>query len=122
MPEIGTDGHVALLITEHLAARTIGYGGAGAGAARSMGPPPCPESELHALVRRLAAEHRAYWRRSTREPGAEVALVDHALERLEALRLVRREPGAVHPRAALTRFGLAPPSFPDEIPDREASA
>ena len=122
MPEIGTDGHVALLITEHLAARTIGYGGAGAGAARSMGPPPCPESELHALVRRLAAEHRAYWRRSTREPGAEVALVDHALERLEALRLVRREPGAVHPLAALTRFGLAPPSFPDEIPDREASA
>jgi uncharacterized protein (TIGR02678 family) len=123
MPEIGTDGHVALLITEHLARRTAGYEGGGeAGGARSMTTPPCPESELHALVRRLAGEHRAYWRRSTREPGAEVALVDHALERLEALRLVRREPGAVHPLAALSRFGLATPSFPDEIPDREASA
>ena len=87
-----------------------------------MTAPPCPESELHALVRRLAGEHRAYWRRSTREPGAEVALVDHALERLEALRLVRRDPGVVHTLAALTRFGLATPSFPDAIPNHEASA
>jgi uncharacterized protein (TIGR02678 family) len=43
MPEIGTDGHVALLITEELAAQdgevTVG--------------------ELHALVRRLAVEHRS---------------------------------------------------------------
>ena len=123
MPEIGTDGHVALLITEHLAGRTVGHdGGAGADAARSMTAPPCPESELHALVRRLAGEHRAFWRRSTREPGAEVALVDHALERLEALRLVRRGPGGVHALAALTRFGLATPSFPGELPNHEASA
>ncbi len=123
MPEIGTDGHVALLVTEYLAGRTAADdGGAEAGAARSMTPPPCPESELHGLVRRLAGEHRAYWRRSTREPGAEVALVDHALERLEALRLVRREPGAVQVLAALSRFALVAPSFPDEIPDREASA
>ena len=123
MPEIGTDGHVALLITEYLAGRLAADdGGAQAGAARSMTAPPCAESELHALVRRLAGEHRAYWRRSTREPGAEVALVDHALERLEALRLVRREPGAVHALAALSRFALAAPNFPDAIPDRAASA
>jgi uncharacterized protein (TIGR02678 family) len=120
MPEIGTDGHVALLITEHLAARTIGYYG-DAGAAGEPPPPPCPEAELHSLVRRLAAEHRAYWRRSSREPGAEVALVDHALERLEALRLVRREPGAVHALAALFRFGLDAPSFAAELPDREVA-
>jgi uncharacterized protein (TIGR02678 family) len=120
MPEIGTDGHVALLITEHLAGRTVAYDGGAR--ARSITPPPCPESELHALVRRLAGEHRGYWRRSTREPGAEIALVDHALERLEALRLVRREPGAVAPLAALTRFGLATPSFPDELLNHEASA
>jgi uncharacterized protein (TIGR02678 family) len=125
MPEIGTDGHVALLITEYLAGRTSSGGEdgpAGVGSAPSMTPPSCPESELHALVRRLAGEHRSYWRRSTRDPGAEVALVDHALERLEALRLVRREPGAVQALAALARFGLATPSFSDQIPDREASA
>jgi uncharacterized protein (TIGR02678 family) len=100
MPEVGTDGHVALLITEHLAGR-IGDDGAA-----------CPVSELHALVRRLAHEHQAYWRRSTREPGAEVGLVAHALERLAALRLVHRVGDWVHPLPALARFGLAAPMFP----------
>ena len=106
MPEVGTDGHVALLITEHLAGRTDG------GSA-------CPTSELHALVRRLANEHRAYWRRSTRDPGAEIALVEHALERLEALRLIRRTGDAVHPLPALARFGLAAPTLPMETDTEE---
>ncbi len=100
MPEVGTDGHVALLITEHLANRTGDHG------------TRCPVSELHALVRRLAREHATYWRRSTREPGAEVGLVEHALERLVALRLIRRAGDDVHPLPALARFGLAAPSFP----------
>jgi uncharacterized protein (TIGR02678 family) len=100
MPEVGTDGHVALLITEHLAGR-MDDDGAG-----------CPVSELHALVRRLAREHQAYWRRSTRDPGAEVGLVEHALERLVALRLVHRAGDAAHPLPALARFGLAAPTFP----------
>jgi uncharacterized protein (TIGR02678 family) len=103
MPEVGTDGHVALLITEHLATRMANGGG------------PCPDSELHGLVRRLAEEHRSYWRRGTREPGAEGVLVEHALERLEALRLVRRAPDGVHPLPALARFGLATPTFSDRI-------
>lgn len=98
MPEIGTDGHVALLVTEHLAART------------DDDDAGCPTSELHELVRRLAGEHRTYWRRNTRDPGAEVGLVDHALERLEALRLVRRAGDVVHPLPAIARFGLAPPT------------
>jgi uncharacterized protein (TIGR02678 family) len=93
MPEVGTDGHVALLITEQLA--TID------GA--------CAVEELRALVRTLAEEHRSYWRRDTREPGAEVALVEHALERLVALRLVRREENRVLPLPALGRFGLGAP-------------
>jgi uncharacterized protein (TIGR02678 family) len=99
MPEVGTDGHVALLIAEYLAEREDG----GAG---------CPVSELHALVRRLARKHQAYWRRSTREPGAEAGLVEHALERLAALRLVRRADDGVHALPALARFGLAAPTFP----------
>jgi uncharacterized protein (TIGR02678 family) len=98
MPEIGTDGHVALLITEELAAQdgdvTVG--------------------ELRALVRRLAEEHRSYWRRNTREPSAEVGLVEHALERLIALRLVRRVGDQVHPLAALGRFGLDAPTIIQE--------
>jgi uncharacterized protein (TIGR02678 family) len=102
MPEVGTDGHVALLITNYLAARADDDGSG------------CPIDELHALVRRLASEHRAYWRRSTRDPGAEVGLVDHALERLAALRLIRRVGDAIHPLPALARFGLAAPTLPTE--------
>ena len=101
MPEVGTDGHVALLITEYLAARAEDE--------RSG----CPVSELHTLVRRLANEHQAYWRRSTRDPGAEIGLVEHALERLSALRLIRRT-ADVHPLPALARFGLATPTLPPE--------
>jgi uncharacterized protein (TIGR02678 family) len=103
MPEIGTDGHVALLITEYLATRDDADGSG------------CPTSELHALVRRLATEHRAFWRRSTRDPGAETGLVDHALERLEALRLIRRTDDVVHPLPALGRFGLAAPTLPPDV-------
>ena len=101
MPDVGTDGHVALLITEYLAARADDASG-------------CPASELHGLVRRLANEHQAYWRRSTRDPGAEVGLVEHALERLVALRLIRRAGHDVHPLPALARFGLAAPTLPPE--------
>jgi uncharacterized protein (TIGR02678 family) len=99
MPEIGTDGHVALLITEHLAARDG----------------ECGVEELYALVRRLAEEHRSYWRRSTREAGAEVGLVEHALERLVALRLVHREENRVLPLPALGRFGLGTPTFQEAL-------
>lgn len=102
MPEVGTDGHVALLISEYLASRADDDGSG------------CPTSELHALVRRLASEHQAYWRRNTRDPGAEVGLVEHALERLAALRLIRRAGDAVHPLPALARFGLAAPTLPPE--------
>jgi uncharacterized protein (TIGR02678 family) len=102
MPEVGTDGHVALLITEYLAARA------------EDGRSGCSISELQALVRRLANEHRAYWRRSTRDPGAEVGLVEHALERLAALRLIRRTADVIHPLPALARFGLTTPTFPPE--------
>lgn len=102
MPEIGTDGHVALLIGEELATRD-----------RDVSV-----EELRGLVRRLAQAHRSYWRRNTREPGAEAGLVEHALERLVALRLVRREGDRVHPLPALGRFGLDTPAiapFPDTL-------
>lgn len=103
MPEVGTDGHVALLITEYLAARD------------DADVSGCPTSELHALVRQLADEHRAFWRRSTTDNGAETGLVGHALERLQALRLIRLDGDAVHPLPALSRFGLAAPTLPPDV-------
>lgn len=101
MPDTGTDGHVTLLVAEHLAQRS------GDGAA-------IPEEELRTLVRRLAEEHRAYWRRSSRAPGAEIALVDAALERLEALALIRREPAGVRPLPAIARYAVDAPTFAGE--------
>ena len=46
MPEVGTDGHVALLITEHLAARAAVNDGRPRSEAETdqAGPPACPES------------------------------------------------------------------------------
>jgi uncharacterized protein (TIGR02678 family) len=100
MPDTGTDGHVTLLVAEHLAQRS--------------GDAAVPEEELRGLVRRLAEEHRAYWRRSSRAPGAEKALVDAALERLEALALIRRAPAGVRPLPALARYAVAAPTFAEE--------
>lgn len=103
MPEQGTDGHVALLLAEHLA--THG---------------PTKVASLRRLVRRLAQEHAAYWRRTTREPGAECALVAAALDRLAGLGLVR-VPGAdpdamVEPLPALGRFAVAQPTIRERSP------
>lgn len=102
MPEQGTDGHVALLVAEHLAQHLVDGEPA----------PAVGEQELHRLVRRLAGEHRTYWRRAAREPGAEVALTTTALERLQALHLLRREPhGIVRPLPALARYALSAPTL-----------
>ncbi|HEX9042438.1 MAG TPA: TIGR02678 family protein [Trebonia sp.] len=100
MPEQRTDGHVTLLLAEHLAAR-----------ARA------PRAELLAFVRRAAQAHAAYWRKGVTEPGAEAELLDIALDKLTALHLVevdtevtRDGAGAViRSRPAIARFALAEP-------------
>lgn len=112
MPDVGTDGHVTLLLAGHLARRL----GGGAVAEQGVGLNleelrPVPEDELCRLVRSLAEEHKAYWRRGAQEPGAEVLLVETALERLTALRLVRRGPDGVAPLPALARYALAAPTI-----------
>ncbi|PWJ47488.1 TIGR02678 family protein [Quadrisphaera granulorum] len=86
MPESGTDGHVALLVAEHLATHDAKHPGR-----------PVLLADLHRLVRKLAQEHSGDWRRDTREPGAEVELVAAAVDRLAALSLVRWS-GASHPQ------------------------
>ena len=93
MPEQRTDGHVTLLVAEHLARRE-----------------QATLDELHAFVRRAAAEHAAYWRKGVTEPGAETELLATALEKLSALRLVQVDGSVVRRRPAIARFALAEPT------------
>jgi uncharacterized protein (TIGR02678 family) len=112
MPDTGTDGHVTLLLAEYLARRlgesAVDEPGVGA---TPGGPQPVEEEQLRRFVRSLAEEHRSYWRRAAQEPGAEALLVETALERLTALRLVRRGPAGVTPLPALARYALADPTI-----------
>lgn len=98
MPEQGTDGHATLLLAEHLA-----RDGA------------TDVSALRRKVKALAKENASYWRKTTREPGAENTIVAEALERLAGLGLVRVEgvgPEAVaRPLAALQRFTVSAPTI-----------
>ncbi|MQA61604.1 MAG: TIGR02678 family protein [Actinophytocola sp.] len=95
MPESGTEGHATLLLAEYLAQHAE----------------PVPIVELHAELRRLAAEHKGYWRRSAQEHGAEVELTDTALTKLTALRLITRTPEAVSALPALARYTVTEPSI-----------
>jgi len=101
MPDTGTDGHVALLLAEYLAQAMADddHGGV------------VSVDEMHRLVRRLAQEHRVYWRKDACAPGGEIGLVASALERLEALRLIARESAAVRPLPALARYAVAEPTL-----------
>jgi uncharacterized protein (TIGR02678 family) len=97
MPEEGTDGHVTLLIAEHLATRL-----------RSFEDRPMPILEIERHVESLIPLHRTYWRKDVGEPNASHLLVEDALTRLEKLRLIVRDRSAqtVLPRPAIGRFAL----------------
>jgi uncharacterized protein (TIGR02678 family) len=94
MPEQRTDGHVTLLVAEHLASRE-----------------QATLDELRAFVRRAAAEHATYWRKGVTEPGAETELLATALEKLSALRLVQVDGSVVRRRPAIARFALDEPTI-----------
>jgi uncharacterized protein (TIGR02678 family) len=92
MPEQRTDGHVTLLVAEYLARRER-----------------ATLDELHAFVRRAAAQHKGFWRKGVTEPGAETELLAIALEKLAALRLVTVDQPDVRSRPAIARFALDEP-------------
>ncbi|TLG10915.1 TIGR02678 family protein [Nocardia cyriacigeorgica] len=100
MPEVGTDGHVTLLLAEHLSG--------------SLGT-PVAVTELHAKVRELAEKFTSqrFWRAAAALPGAEMDLVAAALTTLTALRLVRYAPGQdwVTPLPAIARYRLGEPTI-----------
>lgn len=95
MPEQRTDGHVTLLVAEHLASRNA----------------PVPLDDLRAYVRKLASKHVSFWRKGVTEPGAEDELLDIALGKLRALRLVKDLPGVVVPLPAITRYAIDEPTI-----------
>lgn len=95
LPEEGTEGHLTLLVAEHLA-----------DCARRDGAVPTAPTALHRHVADLIGRHRSHWRKDVGEPGAEVALTDLTVERLEALRLVRRTEDGIVPLPTLGRYAL----------------
>jgi uncharacterized protein (TIGR02678 family) len=102
MPEQRTDGHVTLLVAEHLAGRAR-----------------VPRSELLGFVRQAAKAHASYWRKGVTDPGAEIELLDIALEKLTALRLVEVDTEVtrdgtgmvIRSRPAIARFAIAEPTI-----------
>jgi uncharacterized protein (TIGR02678 family) len=102
MPEQRTDGHATLLLAEYLAGRER-----------------APRAELLGFMRKAAQEHAGYWRKGVTAPGADGELLDVALEKLTALRLVdvdtevTRDGAAsvIRARPAIARFALTEPTI-----------
>ena len=63
-----------------------------------------------------------YWRKPAREPGAESALAEQAIERLARLKLVERVAGGVRARPALLRYSLGDAQTTSRGPPRDAQA
>ncbi len=97
LPEEGTDGHLTLLIAEHLAEKLRADPEAVVGFAA-----------LCEYTVGLIARHQRHWRKDVTLPGADRQLTAQTVERLEALRLARRlDDGGIQPLPAVARFALA---------------
>ena len=96
MPDRGTEGHVTLLIAEHIA-----------------GSQQTEHSfaDLADYIRSVRAEYAPFWRAGSQEPGAEVALVSTAASRLVALHVCERIPDGIRSLAALARFAVDAPTI-----------
>ncbi len=116
------EGAVAELGDGTVAARGEGAVAEPGVGATPDGQRPVEEEELRRFVRSLAEQYKSYWRRVAQEPGAEALLVETALERLTALRLVRRGPIGVTPLPALARYALADPTIAESPSQLELSA
>ncbi len=111
LPEEGTEGHLALLLAEHLAEHLREHpDGATVGI-----------ESLRAFAARLAIAHRSHWRKDATQPGAEVELVDRTLHRLHALGLVRRVSGGVIPLPAVARYAIGEAKCIDHEASGESS-
>jgi len=98
MPAVGTEAHVTLLIAEYLAK-----------AERQTPGRLHSLVELAAFVRAAADRYGRHWNKAAREPGAESGLAAQAVDRLVALKLLRRRDDRVLTRPALLRYGFVEP-------------
>ena len=98
LPEDGTEGHLTLLLAEHLAGEL------------RQNPSSEVRVDMEALVKfsqRQISEHHRHWRKNVRDAGQERVLTELVVTRLDALRLLRREGDSVVPLPALGRYALA---------------
>src|SRR5262249_27451312 len=93
LPEEGTDGHLSLLLAQWLAECARNVPG-------KRVPFPLVEEHVGSLIQIYGSR----WRKDVREPGAEVRLIEEALLRLRALRLIRISNDGVLPLAACARY------------------
>jgi uncharacterized protein (TIGR02678 family) len=95
LPEIGTAGHLALLLAEHLADH-----------GRRNPSTPLAITALITRTADLIREHRQHWNKDASMPSAEISMTRDTLSRLEALRLVRSDQDGVMPMPAIARYAV----------------
>ncbi len=104
VPEEGTDGHLALLLADHLAA-----------ALRERPGHPVPVAELEQHTIALASRHAAHWRKDASDPANAPTLTADAVGRLAALDLVVLTDAGVVPRPPIARYALDEPTVPPSL-------
>ncbi|PZX25399.1 uncharacterized protein (TIGR02678 family) [Cupriavidus phytorum] len=112
MPAEGTEAHATLLVAEYLATRLRDTP---EGALTS-------QDAVTAYLRAAAEKYGHYWRKSAREPGAELELAEIALDRLRRLGLIARDPREIRPLPAIARFALGDPEVRSHSTDSTARA
>ena len=110
MPAEGTEAHVTLLVAEHLAGRI-----------RRGESDTITENALAVFLRQIAEHYGRYWRKSAREPGAELELTRIALERLHRLQLIDRQEERVRALPAIARFALGDAELQRASPPAQAA-
>jgi uncharacterized protein (TIGR02678 family) len=101
MPAEGTEAHATLLVAEFLAQLLRD----------APNSTVITDDRVAAFLRDAVDRYGRYWRKSAREPGAEVELTKTAVDNLHRLQLVSRANGEIRPLPALARFALGEPEL-----------
>jgi uncharacterized protein (TIGR02678 family) len=104
VPEEGTDGHLTLLLAEHLIK-----------ALRKRPGSAVPLEELEQRTIALASRHAAHWRKDAADPANAPSLTADAVGRLAALDLVAVTDAGVVPRPPIARYALDEPTEPPNL-------
>lgn len=95
LPEVGTRGHVTLLLAQWLASRL-----------RDGVADGVTWADVDQTLSQLVDVHRAHWRKGVDQPAVRQALATEVIFRLEALGLVEIRRGEIQPRPAIARYAL----------------